>query len=161
ERAVDLADQLNVRFLELRHEKPVEHAALSCRISSKVHMRLPLPNTAGKLWDALSAKVRNQVRKGTKNDFAVAWGGRELLADFYAVFSRNMRDLGTPAFGRRLFAAILEQFPSDAELCVIRASAQPIAAALLLHGRGVTEVPSASSLWQFNPTCANMLMYWN
>ena len=36
-----------------------------------------------------------------------------------------------------------------------------MAAALLLHGRGVTEVPSASSLRSYNPTCANMLMYWH
>ena len=36
-----------------------------------------------------------------------------------------------------------------------------MAAALLLHGWGITEVPSASSLREFNPTCANMLMYWH
>jgi hypothetical protein len=29
----------------------------------------------------------------------------------------------------------------------------------LLHGPGVTEVPTASSLREYNATCANMLMY--
>ena len=70
-----------------------------------------------------------------------------------------MRDLGSPVYGRRLFAAILAAFPRDAELCVVRAGDRPAAAALLLHGPGVTEVPTASSLREFNPTCANMLMY--
>ena len=36
----------------------------------------------------------------------------------------------------------------------------PVAAALLLHGPNMTEVPTASSLREFNGTNANMLMYW-
>jgi FemAB-related protein (PEP-CTERM system-associated) len=159
--AVLLADRLKVRHLELRHEQPVEHAALTGRLTSKVHMRLALPEFPGPLWEGLSAKVRNQVRKGEKSGLTVAWGGLDLLPEFYAVFSQNMRDLGTPVYGRGLFASILKQFPGEAELCVVRAGETPAAGALLLHGRGVTEVPSASSLRQFNPTCANMLMYWN
>jgi FemAB-related protein (PEP-CTERM system-associated) len=159
--AVRLADRLHVRHLELRHEAALEHPALQGRNDSKVHMRLPLPDFPGPLWESLSAKVRNQVRKGEKSGLTVVWGGQQLLAEFYAVFSRNMRDLGTPAYGRRFFRTVLQEFPGDAELCVVRAGRQPVAAALLLHGQGVTEVPSASSLREYNSTCANMLMYWN
>ena len=36
-----------------------------------------------------------------------------------------------------------------------------MSAALLTHGDGITEVPSASSLREFNSTNANMLMYWH
>jgi FemAB-related protein (PEP-CTERM system-associated) len=161
DRAVELADRLQVRHLELRHERPIEHPALNQTLSTKVHMRLPLPDTADELWKSFGASVRNQVRKGQKQELAVSWGGPELLADFYDVFSRNMRDLGTPVYSRRLFAAVLRQFPDRAELCVVRAGTQPVAGALLLHGWGVSEVPSASSLRAFNHTCANMLMYWH
>jgi FemAB-related protein (PEP-CTERM system-associated) len=161
DRAVALAGELGVRYLELRHERPLEHPALGERMSHKVHMRLPLPATAGELWDRLSAKVRNQVRKGQKNELSVAWGGEEVLGEFHAVFSHNMRDLGTPGYGRRFFRSILRQFGERAELCVVRAGDKPAAAALLLHGWGVTEVPSASSLRHFKPTCANMLLYWH
>jgi FemAB-related protein (PEP-CTERM system-associated) len=157
--AADLADQLNVRYLELRHERSVAHPALNHLTSSRVHMRLPLPDTADKLWKQLSDKVRNQVRKGRKNGLTVAWGGRELLPDFYAVFSQNMRDLGTPVYGQGLFQRVLQQFPGRAEVCLVRAGQRALSAALLLHGWGVTEVPSASSLRQFNGTCANMFMY--
>ncbi len=41
--AVDLADELDVRYLELRHEGAIEHPSLGHRMNSKVHMRLPLP----------------------------------------------------------------------------------------------------------------------
>jgi FemAB-related protein (PEP-CTERM system-associated) len=161
DRAIELAKELNVRYLEIRHERALEHPALGERMSHKVHMRLPLPATPGALWDRLSAKVRNQVRKGQKSQLSAAWGSEHLLDEFYAVFSQNMRDLGTPVYSKGFFHGILRQFGARAELCVVRAGDKPAAAALLLHGWGVTEVPSASSLRQFNSTCANMLLYWH
>jgi FemAB-related protein (PEP-CTERM system-associated) len=161
DRAVKLADELRVRHLELRHEKPIEHPNLPARLTSKVQLRRSLPASTELLWKQLDGKVRNQVRKGQKNNLPVAWGGVELLDDFYDVFSRNMRDLGTPVYGRGLFRSILEQFPARAELCVVRGEGRVLAGALLLHGRGVTEVPSASSLRKYNATCANMLLYWS
>src|SRR5262249_2848766 len=66
DRAVELADQLKVRYLELRHESPVEHPALTQRMTGKVNMRLELPGTVMELWNHLPSKVRNQVRKGQK-----------------------------------------------------------------------------------------------
>jgi FemAB-related protein (PEP-CTERM system-associated) len=161
EAAIGLAKELDVRYLELRHETAYDFDFLTHRRTDKVHMRMEIPTSGAALWEQIPAKVRNQIRKGQKNNFTVSWGREELLPDFFSVFSRNMRDLGTPTFGRRLFASILEQFPDDAELCVIRDGRSPIATALLLHGRGVSEVPSASSLKSYNPTCANMLLYWN
>jgi FemAB-related protein (PEP-CTERM system-associated) len=160
DRAVTLADELNVRYLELRHEQPIEHPALTGKLTSKVHLRLPLPEFPGPLWEQISGKVRNQVRKGEKSGLTAHWGTFDVLPEFYAVFSRNMRDLGTPVYGQSLFRGILRRFPNDAELCVVRLGEVPVAGALLLHGRGVTEVPSASSLREYNSTCANMLLYW-
>jgi FemAB-related protein (PEP-CTERM system-associated) len=161
DRAVELADALDVRYLELRHEEPIEHPALTRSLTSKVHMRLTLPRSADELWASFTPKVRNQIRKGRQQNFSIQFGGQELLDDFYAVFSRNMRDLGTPVFSRQLFAVVLARFPDSAELCVVRHQATPVAAAMLAHGRGMSEVPSASSLRSWNSTSANMLMYWH
>lgn len=158
-RAVELADELNVNHLELRHEKPIEHKAINGSMASKVHMRMALPESSEQLWKNFSSKLRNQIRKGEKNDFRITWGGEESLTPFYAVLSENMRDLGTPVYGRSLFESILQNFPNDAELAIVWAGEKPISCALLLHGRGCTEVPTASSLRDFNNTCANMLMY--
>lgn len=160
DRAVDQARQLDVRYLELRHESPAPHADLIQRPGAKVKMQLALPTTKEELWKLLSPKVRNQVRKGMKSDLDIQWGRADLLAEFYSVFSENMRDLGTPVFGRELFRAILDRFSDRAELCVVRTRETVVAGALLLHGWGITEVPSASSLRRYNSSCANMLMYW-
>lgn len=158
--AVQLADQLDVRYLELRHEVELAHPGLTEKNASKWHLRLPLPGTADALWGSFSPKVRNQIRKGAGQGFTVAWGGLEELAGFYNVFSHNMRDLGTPVYGPSLFRCILQHFTSDAEICVLRWGRKPVAAAMLVHGRGTTQVPSASSLRRFNATNANMFLYW-
>jgi FemAB-related protein (PEP-CTERM system-associated) len=122
-------------------------------------MRLPLPGSAELLWKGFDPKVRNQIRKGEKGGFTVHWGAAELLDGFHDVLAENMRDLGSPVYGKDLFTAILAAFPGDAEICVVREGARAVAAALLLHGWGVTEVPTASSLKQYNPSNVNMLMY--
>jgi FemAB-related protein (PEP-CTERM system-associated) len=161
DRAVELADRLKVRHLELRHERPLEHPALTQTLTTKVQMRLPLPESSDQLWADFDAKVRNQIRKGEKAGLSVFWGGLDLLDEFYGVFARNMRDLGTPVFARELFAAMLRQFPNEAELCVVRLQGKPTAAGVLVHGPGMTEVPSASCLRRYNAINANMLMYWH
>ena len=162
DRAVDFAEQLDVRYLELRHEMAADHPKLTEAVTDKVHMRLTLPETTDELWKSLKSKLRSQVRKPLNNDsLTVHWGSHDLLDEFYSVFTKNMRDLGTPPFSRRLFASMLDEFPGDSEICSVHLDGHPVASGLLIHGPGVTQVPSASSLRNFNSTSANMLMYWH
>jgi len=159
--AVDLAREMDVKHLELRHEAPVEHAMFNGNRANKVHMRLQLPDFPGPLWTGLNAKVRNQVRKGEKSGLEVVFGGKELIGEFYSVFSTNMRDLGTPVYSPALFQAMRHHLGDAVDFCVVRKDGMPIAASVSIHGAGITEVPSASSLREFNNLNANMLMYWN
>jgi FemAB-related protein (PEP-CTERM system-associated) len=147
--------------LELRHKRAINHPKLVTRTGHKVHMILELPATSDALWKKLRSNVRNHVRKGQRNGLTVAWGGDELLPEFYEVFSHNMRDLGTPVYSRSLFQAAIRQFPDRVELCVVRLGTKAVAAGLLVHGWKTTEIPSASSLRSHNSTNANSLMYWN
>jgi serine/alanine adding enzyme len=161
DRAAQLADEQQVRYLELRHEAEVSHPALTQSNHSKALLRLSLPPTSDALWNGFKSKLRSQIRSGEKHGFEIVWGRHERLNEFYSVFSRNMRDLGTPVFPRRLFTAILDHFAERAELCVVRLQGAPVAAALLTHGASVTEVPCASSLRESNSLNANMVMYWH
>ena len=158
---VELAREKNARFLELRHEEPISHPQLNEAMCHKVHMRMPLPTTAEDLMASLKSKRRSQLKNGLQRGFQVKWGTRDRLDDFYQVFSRNMRDLGTPVYGKALFQNILDIHGDRAELCCLYDAARPIAAALLIHESDATEVPSASSLKQYNSTNANMAMYWH
>lgn len=153
---VALASRLDVRYLELRHGEPVEHADLPESRGDKSRMVLELGPSSEGLWQSIGPKVRNQVRKGEKHNLTVRWGKREMVDEFYNVFSVNMRDLGTPVYPRKLFEQILMHFAQEA---LVDLQGRPVAAALLIHAHGSTHVPSASSLRQYHSTNANMWMY--
>lgn len=160
--AVRLADSLKAKYLELRNIRETTHPKLTFERRGKVLMERTLPESAEKLWKELGPKVRNQVRKGEKVGLVAEWGGRELLNEFYAVFAETMRNVGTPVYSRRLFEEIFVQFPDRAEICLVKTAEGRLAsAALLIHGRGITEVPSAGTLRWANADCANMFLYWN
>jgi FemAB-related protein (PEP-CTERM system-associated) len=132
---------------------------MACR-RHKVIMQLALPDEAGLLWSRLDRKVRNQVRKAEKAGCVAQSGGAELLADFYGVFARNMRDLGTPVYTSRFFAEIVRAFSADTRVFVIRHAGRPIAASLAVAWRDRFEVPWASSIRVHNDKVPNMLLYW-
>jgi serine/alanine adding enzyme len=159
DRARTLAAERRLGFVVMRHRRQV-FPDLTAQ-THKVTMLLPLGADSEKMWAALDRKVRNQVRKAEKSGLLTVSGGSELLDDFYPVFARNMRDLGTPVYGRKLFAEILANFPGDARIHLVRLGTTTIAAGLSYGYGDVVEVPSASSLREHRSLCANHLMYWS
>jgi FemAB-related protein (PEP-CTERM system-associated) len=159
ESAVDLARQRGSDFLELRYEggwRP----DLPCK-TTKVAMRRPLPGSADELWKELGSKLRNQVQRPRKEGMTAVVGRTERLDDFYAVFSANMRDLGTPVYPKAFFRNILQTFPEQTWIAVVYAGPQPVAAGFLAGFRDRVEIPWASSLRAFNRLSPNMLLYWS
>lgn len=142
--------------VELRHVG-AQFPSLPCK-QHKVSMRLPL---APGLWDRLDRKVRNQVRKAEKSGLSVERGGGELVDDFYTVFARNMRDLGTPVYSRRLFDEVFRVFPERATMHVVRLDGRPVAAGVTYRTARMTQLPWASSIRDFNALCPNTLLYWD
>ena len=125
----------------------------------KITMILPLPETDEQLDQQLGTKVRAQVKRAAREDLEFVAGGAELLPEFYRVFAHNMRDLGTPVYSRKFFASILESFPGQASLTIVRHEGEPVAAGFLLGYNDKLEIPWASSLRRANPLGANMFMY--
>jgi FemAB-related protein (PEP-CTERM system-associated) len=158
-RAIADTRQAGGTHLELRHQQQHFGEQLAPKFH-KVAMRLELKDTVDGQWLALDRKLRNQVRKGEKSALTIGEGGLELLQDFYQVFARNMRDLGTPVYGIKFFKEILRAFPNHSRIFVISVEGQPIAASLTHWHADQIEVPWASSLREFNPLCANVLLYW-
>jgi serine/alanine adding enzyme len=157
--ARSLMAELGVRWVELRQAEPLP-GDVPTR-TDKVTLRLPLPPEPEVLWKALDAKVRNQVRKGQKENLTVHRGGADLLPDFYAIYARTMRDLGSPAHHKRFFRLILGQFGDAVRVFVVRAGDRPLAASMTLTDAHAMRVPWAGSDWRERQSCANMLLYWS
>ncbi len=128
--------------------------------TDKVAMTLELPAAPERLWDGLKAKVRNQIRKARKSGLSTRWGGPESVGRFYAVYSANMRDLGSPPHSLAFFRSVLTQFAGVARLLLVRDDNTTVAAALVLADPAGWQVPWASSLREHNRLCPSHLMYW-
>jgi len=154
--AQNLAKRLRCHHVELRHSAR-RLPQLPCR-QHKVAMLLRLESG---MWNRLDRKVRNQIRKAQKSGLTVEEGDARLLDEFYEVFARNMRDLGTPVYSSRLFSEVLDAFPDRARLRVVRLGTKPVAAGLTYRAGKTIEVPWASSVRDFNHICPNHLLYWS
>lgn len=157
--AANLAKSHGCRHVELRHIAR-QFEGLPCK-QHKVTMRLPLEKTREAMWERIDRKARNQVRKAEKSGLTVVRAGAELLDDFYQVFARNMRDLGTPVYAKQLFEEVTRVFPDRVRIVVVRLKELPVAAGFTIRTRGLLEIPWASSIRDYNNLCPNHLLYWH
>jgi FemAB-related protein (PEP-CTERM system-associated) len=129
--------------------------------TGKVRMLLELPGDSERLLSGLKAKVRSQVRKPIRDGLSARMGGRELIPEFYRIFSRNMRDLGSPVHSREWFDAITVEYGDRARVAVVYTPAgEATAAGIALFHSATVSLPWASSLRSHNHLNANMLLYW-
>jgi len=152
-----LAQSLGASHVEYRDDIPRHD--LPAR-TDKVNMILPLPTDTDELWNLFTPKLRAQIRRPQRERPEVSFGGTEYLNDFYRVFARNMRDLGTPVYGKAFFRNLLQTFPQQAQLVIIRIQSRPVGAAFLIGYKDRLEIPWASTLRDVNHLSINMLMYW-
>jgi serine/alanine adding enzyme len=169
--AFELADRLQATRVELRHAEapaavspsvppaPGWHAGKNLA-DSKFRMVLDLPASANLLMSSFKAKLRSQINRPVKAGLTVRIGGIDLLADFYAVFVENMRELGSPVHSLKLLRAVLISFPDRATLFVVYKGKVPIAGAMTFGFRELLSNPWASSLRRFSRDAPNMLLYW-
>jgi FemAB-related protein (PEP-CTERM system-associated) len=150
------AQSQNIDYFEFRTTTPGLNLPVK---SEKCSMILPLPSTDAQLEERLTAKVRAQYKKASAYDPQVSFGGVELLEGFYYVFSRNMRDLGTPVYSKSIFKKILQENETNSFLCVVEINNTPVSAAFLTGYRDMLEIPWASTLRSANKYDANMWMY--
>lgn len=156
--ALSIANLLGLQHVELREMYPREVWQVR---TDKVSMVRRLPRSVETLNVEVGSKIRAQIRKGEREGLSYSFGGIELLDDFYRVFARNMRDLGTPVYGKRLFRDVIEVFSDASEILLVRQGSKPVGGALLLAHRDVLEVPWASTIREANSLGTGMFMYWN
>jgi FemAB-related protein (PEP-CTERM system-associated) len=154
--AMNQAKQLGAQLLELRNRS----AVASCLELNqrKITVNLPLPGSSAELWERFPSKLRSQIRRATKGGLETRFG-LDQAEPFYSVFSRNMRDLGTPVMPRGWFESIARVFPQLVRFGVVYQGSVPVAAACGFVWRDEFEMTWASSLREFNHLAPNMLLY--
>ncbi|MDT8453020.1 MAG: FemAB family PEP-CTERM system-associated protein [Gammaproteobacteria bacterium] len=151
------AARLGIDHIEYRDDIPRQDLLA---LTFKVNMILALPDSEETLWHGFTAKLRAQIKRPQQLAPRILIGGKEYLDDFYKVYSRNMRDLGSPVHSRLLLENMLKAFPGKSWIIVIRLNNIPVSAGFLLGHGDTMEVPLASTIREANPHSMNMLLYW-
>lgn len=112
-----------------------------------------------RLWADLRSKTRTRVRRPEKRGIEVRFGPAE-APSFHRVFSRHMRDLGTPTLPLRFFAAIRDTFGSSVWFGTAYLGDDPIAAGCALRWGGEIEMTWSSTLGGYRRLGTNMLLFW-
>ena len=158
ERAREAAAKARCRYVELRQYN--SRVSVGKINGDAVTFVLELTKDCQELWDSFKPKVRNQVRKAEKSGLTAKMG-REYLDEFYAVYSHNMRDLGTPVHSRKLFATLLSEFGESLNILTVWKQKTVIAAMLVIQFKDSLFDLWASSLRAYLEYCPNNLLYWD
>lgn len=156
--AIRLGESIRAQYIEIRH---AYNAPLSWPAkTNKVTFVCDVFADPEQNMQHLQTKMRTNVRRSLKSGLEAEFGGAELLPDFYGIFCRKMRDLGTPVYSKKFFEKILEQFPHDAFVCRIRHSGHTVGAAFLTGYRDCIEVNWSASLSDAMSLRPNMFLFW-
>jgi FemAB-related protein (PEP-CTERM system-associated) len=119
-------------YIELRQRYPLKSELPAT--DRKVVSVIPLQEDPERVFSRLHQNVRNKIRKTQKNGVTVQQGA-EYLSEFYRIYSRNLRDLGTPVLTRRFFEAVVETFPHNVRVYLAIRYGKTIGAKVVLVDR--------------------------
>jgi len=178
--AVELGNTLGVSTIEIRHLQPELRLSQPLAASwqrdlsqdesppetsyytrsHKVRMLLDLPDSSADLMKSFKTKFRTKIRLPEKKGCSAKFGSDELIDQFYSVFIKNMRDLGSPVHSRQLFKNVVKAFPKQTRICVVTADRKPVAAGIIISFKDTVYNPWASSLKEYTSIRPNTLLYW-
>jgi len=155
--ACRLADRLGVDALELRN-RSLQRSDWP-RSDLYVTFRKEITGDADANMKAIPRKQRAMVRKG------IEAGLKSRLVDgldeFYPIYATSVRNLGTPVFGKRFFATLLDEFRPMTEIAVISHGSQDIAAVMSFFFRDEVLPYYAGSVEAARTLKGNDFMYWD
>lgn len=158
EEAVRLAERAGAEYVEFRHAHEI---GLSWPAkTNKVTLVCNVFADAEENMQHLSTKMRTNVRRSLRSGLKAEFGGREFLDDFYEIFCRKMRELGTPPYAKKFFELILSAFPQDAFVCRVRYSGKTVGAAFLTGYRDSIEANWSACAADAMSLRPNMFLFW-
>lgn len=166
--ACDWSQQKGNEVVDLRQsgmtcldEKANQSAGEADFAGKKVRMLLNLPDNSEQLWDGFKSKLRSQIRKADKNGLAANAGSQmQRVDDFYQVFARNMRDLGSPVHSKQWFESVFQHYGDNAIIANVYLDDLVIGSGVVLICGDRACIPWASTNSDYNRLAPNMLLYW-
>jgi len=155
--AVALARDLGVDHLEYRLRAPA-HDDWACNRDLYVTFRKQIAPDPDRNLAAIPRKQRAMVRKGIKAGLKSELDdGTERL---FRVYSESVRNLGTPVFPKRYFAALKRVFGPACEILVVVADGRPVSGVMSFFFRDEVLPYYGGGVATARQLAANDFMYW-
>lgn len=161
-RMIAIADEMGVDYAELRQKDHLlclpPHFAQDKRYYTLILSLHPDPDI---IWHKLNKKARNATRKAVQAGLKVEiQPAHVFVKQFYKVYAVNMRDLGTPVDGFRLFDTITQIFKNTVKIAAVFQNDKCIGGIMLFEYHNTIVSEWASSLRQYFSLCPNNIAYW-
>lgn len=161
DRAIEIAQEKQVDFLELRNQNKIEHNSLAT-ISHKVNFVLQSGSDPDFIWrKVLQKNVKNKVRIAQKNHITIESGNSiQYINSFYDIYCINMKFLGTPVYPKEFFLNIYKYFSDNIIIFLAFYKNKAIGGKIVLLFKETTYFISQSSMREYADYNPNNLLYW-
>jgi FemAB-related protein (PEP-CTERM system-associated) len=159
QRAVTLARELGLDYLELRNAHP-EQCATTPNVDRYVSFTQRLVPDENTLMESLPKKTRNMVRKSLKQKFEMRYRSQN-LKNFETLYAKSMRRLGTPCFPSKYFANLVRNFGDMVDVRECWLEGKPMAASVNFIFKEDMHIYYAAADAQFNHLSPNTYMYFD
>jgi serine/alanine adding enzyme len=156
EHAMDITNEVNADYMELRNNIP--RASKLITNTSYRTLVLKLEKDLELIWKGFNNKVRNAVRKSSKSELEIINGNVE---EFYELYSKNMRDLGTPTHSKEFFNGMISEFQGKVDITIVQRNSKPVSGAILLYFKDTVISGWAASDRRYRDLSPNNLLYWS
>lgn len=155
-----ITERLGADYLELRHL--CENGKELVTNEAYVTLILELEEDPEVIWKRFNNKMRNAIRKGIKSNLKVTIedGNEEIVKRFYQVYTKNMRDLGTPPHSLIFFKNTSLEFFKKTKIAIVQHEEKDIAVLFLLYFNDIIISGWAASDRNYLKLNPNNIMYW-
>jgi len=164
EAVMQLKAKLGLSYIELRlKEQSLQRSDWTANLHNFTFL-LPLADDEDQVLSLSSGSNRNHVRKVYKNGWFDVSFDRSRLEDFYHVYVRRMKQLGSPSPDIRFFRSFFEHLPEHSTLLTVldKQNGDVVGGMLLVASPsdGTLYYPYGANLTEYNNKYLNNFMYW-
>jgi FemAB-related protein (PEP-CTERM system-associated) len=156
-RAVEIGERLRVGHIEYRSRQPIQ-SGWERKSSLYVTFRKRIDPDPEKNLLAIPRKQRAMVRKGIKLGLTSEVDAN--VDRLHAVYAESVRNLGTPVFPKRYFAALQREFGADCEVLTVMHQGRPVSGVLSFFFRDEVLPYYGGGTAEARDVAANDFMYW-
>ncbi|MBI5468421.1 MAG: FemAB family PEP-CTERM system-associated protein [Deltaproteobacteria bacterium] len=124
-----------------------------------VTFKKPILETVDTNFEAIPRKQRRMIRQGMKLDLTSRVGRLEDLEEFYRIYARNVRDLGSPVFPISFFRTLMKNF-GDSFILSVWKGGEMVAGVLTFIYKDTLMPYYGGGLREYFEFAINDFMYW-